>query len=308
MKEEGKIRKFETGATRDTDLGKLDYEGFLNPLVLKAYAEYMNKHRLQSDGQLRESDNWQKGIPKTAYMKSMFRHFMDLWLEHRGYESRGGIKEALYGIIFNSMGYLFEMLKEEEVDVKKHAVYREVTKIWAILYRQKIHSKRRQGKAFEQMVSNAFKRLVERCQGFGFWFMRIYDYQTFIHLNPRFFAPKQPADFLACSEGRFHLIECKSTQQNRFNPEVFKPHQEEAMRKITDADGKYWLLILHRGKVKAEQVIYAFDYERWCKLKEAMKKEVFKTADWELLNTYAKLVFKREKGSWKLGWLFGTED
>ena len=110
------VRQFKTGATRDTEEGKLDYEGFLNPAVLKAYAEYMNKCRIQSDGKLRESDNWQKGIPKSCYIKSLFRHFVDLWLEHRGYKSRAGIKDALFGIMFNSMGYLFELLKEEVVE------------------------------------------------------------------------------------------------------------------------------------------------------------------------------------------------
>ena len=108
------IRKFNTGATRDMDKDKLDYEGFISPIVLKKYAEYMNKHRIQSNGKLRESDNWQKGIPKNAYMKSLLRHVMDLWLEHRGYKSRDGIEDALCGIIFNSMGYLFELIKNEE--------------------------------------------------------------------------------------------------------------------------------------------------------------------------------------------------
>ena len=107
------IRKFNTGATRDIDKDKLDYEGFISPIVLKRYAEYMNKHRIQSNGKLRESDNWQKGIPKNAYMKSLLRHVMDLWLEHRGYKSRDGIEDALCGIIFNSMGYLFELIKNE---------------------------------------------------------------------------------------------------------------------------------------------------------------------------------------------------
>ena len=107
------IRKFETGATRDTEEGKLDFEGFLSPIVLEKFAEYMNKHRKQSDGQLRDSDNWQKGIPKKDYIKSLFRHFMDFWKEHRGYRSRDGIEESLCGIIFNSMGYLFEILKEK---------------------------------------------------------------------------------------------------------------------------------------------------------------------------------------------------
>lgn len=108
-----KIRTFETGATRDTDINKLDFEGFFSYPVLLRYAEYMNKHRIQPDGKLRESDNWQKGIPKDAYMKSMFRHFMDVWAEHRGFESRDGIEEALCAVIFNTMGYLHEILKEK---------------------------------------------------------------------------------------------------------------------------------------------------------------------------------------------------
>jgi uncharacterized protein involved in tellurium resistance len=108
------LRNFDSGATRDSDEEKYDYEGFLSPLVLKEFGRYMHKHRKQSDGKLRDSDNWQKGMPKETYIKSMFRHFMDLWLEHRGYESRDGKKDAICAIMFNSMGYLFMLLKEEE--------------------------------------------------------------------------------------------------------------------------------------------------------------------------------------------------
>ena len=108
------MRKFKTGATRDEDDGKLDYEGFLNPLSVERFAEYMHKHRHQADGQLRASDNWQKGIPKEAYVKSMFRHFMDVWKEHRGYASKEGIEDALCAIIFNANGLLFEILKEKK--------------------------------------------------------------------------------------------------------------------------------------------------------------------------------------------------
>lgn len=105
-----KIRQFNTGATRDTDQGKLDYEGFLSPLVLQEYARYMTKHRKQSNGELRSSDNWQKGIPQEEYMKSGARHFMDWWLEHDGYKSRDGLMDALCGLMFNVQGYLFEEL------------------------------------------------------------------------------------------------------------------------------------------------------------------------------------------------------
>jgi hypothetical protein len=110
----GKIRTFETGATRDTDEGKLDYDGFLSPLVLQRFAEYMNKHRKQSDGSLRTSDNWKKGITKDAYMKSAWRHFMDWWSEHQKLPSRDGMEEAICALMFNCMGYLHETLKENE--------------------------------------------------------------------------------------------------------------------------------------------------------------------------------------------------
>jgi len=118
-KENKKIRKFRTGATRDTDVNKPDYEGFLSSIVIKRYGEYMNKHRIQADGKLRDSDNWQQGIPKNAYMKSLWRHLMDLWLEHREFESREGIEDALCGIIFNSMGYLHEILKGRKYGKKQ---------------------------------------------------------------------------------------------------------------------------------------------------------------------------------------------
>lgn len=114
------IRTFGTGATRDTDANKLDYEGFLSPLVLERYAQYLNKHRVQSDGQLRDSDNWQKGIPKETYIKSKFRHFMATWLSHRNHiakDEKGNhvtLEDSLCGDIFNTMGYLHELLIEKE--------------------------------------------------------------------------------------------------------------------------------------------------------------------------------------------------
>lgn len=111
------IRTFDTGATRDTDAGKYDYEGFLSPLVIERYAEYMHRHRKQSDGAIRDSDNWQKGMPREQYMKSMWRHFMDVWMLHRGNAAftdgkEIDIDEALCAVLFNVMGYLHEEMKQ----------------------------------------------------------------------------------------------------------------------------------------------------------------------------------------------------
>ena len=112
------MREFKTGATRDDDTAKPDYEGFLSPLVIRRYGEYMTKHRVQADGKLRDSDNWQKGIPLTAYMKSLWRHVVDLWTMHRASSSNESVaefehlaEEALCAIIFNASGYLHEMEK-----------------------------------------------------------------------------------------------------------------------------------------------------------------------------------------------------
>lgn len=107
------MRRFKTGATRDTDLNKPDYEGFLSPIVLERFGEYMNQHRKQADGSLRNSDNWQAGIPKEAYIKSCWRHFMDWWKWHRGFTGKESLEDSLCAVIFNANGYLFELLKNK---------------------------------------------------------------------------------------------------------------------------------------------------------------------------------------------------
>ena len=110
--DDGVTRLFDTGATRDTSEGKYDYEGFLSPYVLEIFAAYMHKHRNNSDGSLRDSDNWQKGIPKAVYMKSLWRHHWAIWKLHRSENPVQALMiEALCGIMFNSMGYLHELLK-----------------------------------------------------------------------------------------------------------------------------------------------------------------------------------------------------
>lgn len=116
LKGTGAVRTFETGATRDTDEGKLDYEGFISPRVLQGFAEYMHKHRIQSDGTLRDSDNWQKGMPYDEYLKSAFRHFVDVWLHRRGERdlAREPLEEALYALMFNVQGMLFELTREDD--------------------------------------------------------------------------------------------------------------------------------------------------------------------------------------------------
>jgi hypothetical protein len=73
----------------------------------------MHKHRFQADGSLRDSDNWQKGIPLAAYVKSAWRHFLDVWAHHRGFGelAREPLEDAVCACLFNLSGYLHEHLK-----------------------------------------------------------------------------------------------------------------------------------------------------------------------------------------------------
>lgn len=114
------VRQFDTGATRDTAEGKLDYDGFLSPLVLHCYAVHMMNHQKDSSGEWRESDNWQKGIPMAQYIKSMWRHFFDVWSNHRRVlpVRKERIIRALCALLFNVMGYLHEYLKENPEALK----------------------------------------------------------------------------------------------------------------------------------------------------------------------------------------------
>lgn len=119
-----KIREFETGATRDNNDDKLDFEGFFSPIVMLEFAKYMHKHRKLPDGSYRDSDNWQKGFGKgkehyDTVMESMFRHFHDLWMEHRGFKSREGIINALMGIMFNVQSYAHQYILDNDKSVVK---------------------------------------------------------------------------------------------------------------------------------------------------------------------------------------------
>lgn len=115
------IRTFETGANRNAADHKHDYEGFLSPLALRRYGVYMHQHRHLADGTLRDSDNWQKGIPEDVYVKSLVRHVLDVWEIHRtgrGVVDFDGnmvtIEDALCGALFNAFGLLHTEVTREE--------------------------------------------------------------------------------------------------------------------------------------------------------------------------------------------------
>lgn len=112
----GEQQGFSTGATRSASDGKIDFEGHLSPEVLMVFGDYMNRHRIQRDGQLRASDNWQQGIPIHCYVKSLIRHTFEFWRMWRGREAINPdngqpftFRDVLSAIMFNTMGLIYEL-------------------------------------------------------------------------------------------------------------------------------------------------------------------------------------------------------
>jgi hypothetical protein len=123
------VRQFSSGATRSSDEGKIDYEGFLSFPVLELYGTYMTKHRVQVDGSLRSSSNWKKGIPlvgEGSYIKAFTRHSFELVALAAGYtparvkrelptaSHRERILDTACAVLFNVQGFLHEALKDAD--------------------------------------------------------------------------------------------------------------------------------------------------------------------------------------------------
>lgn len=113
-RDSGELRTFATGATRDTAQDKHEPWGFTSALAEQRLCEYMHKHRKQSDGMLRDSDNWKKGIPADAYKHSLGRHIQDLRLILEGYPEaarESDLEEVLCSVLFNVQGLLHETVR-----------------------------------------------------------------------------------------------------------------------------------------------------------------------------------------------------
>lgn len=109
-----KFRTHTTGASRDLDDGKPDFEAMLSPLVMDCYGAYMTRKRRMVDGTLREADNWKKGMPLDWFIKSGWRHMVDWWKHHRREgKTTETLEDTLCALLFNVSGFLHEHLKAQ---------------------------------------------------------------------------------------------------------------------------------------------------------------------------------------------------
>ena len=115
------MRKFKSGATRDTIEGKPQYHGYFSPAMFRLFGEYMLKHQRQANGKMRGCDNWKRGIDLDIYLDSLWRHFMDFWEYMEGGQPKDRKtgeavcwKDAAAGVLFNLQGIIHEKIKKEK--------------------------------------------------------------------------------------------------------------------------------------------------------------------------------------------------
>ena len=78
-------RTFETGATRNGNKGKYEFDKYVNPINELSYAQYMKSHQV-INWEYRPWDNRQKGIPFDSLFESAYRHMQTLCLLYQWYD------------------------------------------------------------------------------------------------------------------------------------------------------------------------------------------------------------------------------
>ena len=114
------FRTSSSGATRDLNDGKKQYDKFIHPLVIERFADYMQGKRAMPDGSSREGDNWWNGFPREWLIESMGRHYQDTLLHTKGFHEATTEDEetALCGLLFNVQSMLMEVLLGRRVTVE----------------------------------------------------------------------------------------------------------------------------------------------------------------------------------------------
>ena len=168
-----------------------------------------------------------------------------------------------------------------------------------VLFRRTTRSGR--GKIFERLTYRALKKLAQTSSG-GFWYKRLYDYKTYVAINPALTCIKQPADFMACQSGRLYFIECKSSKGNRYALKFIKAHQEDSAVITERAGAVYWFLIYHW-----EDEIFAFRPVDWLQLKRHVLQTGYVSASWEDIRRFATTIIERKERAWDFNVLFETK-
>jgi len=103
------MRKFNSGAVRDSDDSKPDYIETISWTAFRKFGEYMTSKKGRYG-----SGNFKKGIPIASYEQSLVRH-LQIYLENKYEQGKHEVKEDhLSAMVFNIFGILHEQARWEK--------------------------------------------------------------------------------------------------------------------------------------------------------------------------------------------------
>lgn len=102
-KSKEEIRKFESGAVRDSEAKKEDYIETISWTAFKRYAEFMTGKKNRYG-----SGNFKKGIPIDAYERSLIRHITKYLINKFENGSLEKEEDHLCSMLFNIFGIIHE--------------------------------------------------------------------------------------------------------------------------------------------------------------------------------------------------------
>jgi len=95
IEDSGKRIKYETGALRDIEEGKVKYN-LLPPECLKRVAQHYTNGAIKYS-----ANNWKKGVPSERFFSSALRHLMQYWLGEKNEDHLAAVVFNIFGIIYN---------------------------------------------------------------------------------------------------------------------------------------------------------------------------------------------------------------
>lgn len=115
--DDGIAKTSRTGATRDTSANKPEYHRYFSPKTFERFGRFMLEHQIDSKGNYRPGNNWQKGMPREWFVSSLFRHYVEVWQRFEDGTLEGKeAEDALCALIFNAQGLLLELLLGRDVE------------------------------------------------------------------------------------------------------------------------------------------------------------------------------------------------
>lgn len=107
---EQEIRKFDSGAVRDSDKNKESYVETISWVAFRRYSQYMTGKKNKYG-----AGNFKKGIPIESYEESLVRHLVKYLSNKYENEDLEKNEDHLSAIIFNTFGIMHE---EEQKRIK----------------------------------------------------------------------------------------------------------------------------------------------------------------------------------------------